>query len=126
MPAILIVEDDPTIAELIAERLKNEGYEVYIAFTGKDGLKYMDESNPACITLDIHLPDISGVEVLKEVRQKKEHSLPVIIITSDETARKDVEPYSPEAFFKKPVDFQKLKNVIKNVIEEKKKNLKSE
>lgn len=113
MATILIIEDDQNLAELLADRLELEGYNVYIAFTGKDGLKYIYDDDPFCVTLDIHLPDISGVEVIKKIKQEKK--LPVIIITSDEDVKKDVEPYQPEAFFKKPIDFNKLKKVIELV-----------
>jgi len=115
MTTILIIEDDKDFAELLAERLKEEGYNAFVAFTGSEGIKEIEEINPQCVTLDIHLPDINGIEILKKLKQKN-LSLPVVIITSDDTVKKEVLPYHPESFFVKPIDFNKLKNVLKLIL----------
>ena len=115
MTTILIIEDDKDFAELLADRLKEEGYNTFLAFTGNDGIKEIEDINPQCVTLDIHLPDIDGIEILKRLKQRNS-SLPVVIITSDDTVKEKVSSYQPESFFVKPIDFNKLKNVLKLIL----------
>ncbi|HDM32064.1 MAG TPA: response regulator, partial [bacterium] len=61
---ILIVEDDKFLRELIARKLRNEGYEVLEAVDGEEGLKKIKEIKPDLVLLDLILPGIDGFEVL--------------------------------------------------------------
>lgn len=77
---ILIVEDDPSIADLITLHLTDHGFEPDIARTGTDGLRKAQEGGYALIILDLMLPGIDGNEVLKGIRLK-DKSVPVLIVT---------------------------------------------
>lgn len=114
MATILCVEDDINLAELIKQKLEDEGYQVYIAYTGTQGIKEMNSTNPNVITLDIHLPDVHGVELLKIINKDKK--IPVIVVTSDDTVEQEVKNYDADGFVKKPIDFVKLKTIIKSKI----------
>jgi len=117
MPTILIVEDDISLAELIKDRLENKGYKILVAYTGSESTKYIDEQKPDVITLDIHLPDISGIEILKKLKKDKDKfSIPIIIVTSDDTKQLECEENKADAFVKKPIDFKKLEEIIRTVI----------
>ncbi|MFN3967173.1 MAG: response regulator, partial [Endomicrobiia bacterium] len=75
---------------------------------------------PDVITLDIHLPDISGVEVLKILKKDKDKSsIPVIVVTCDDTVEQECKELKAEGFVKKPINFSKLKEII-NLVTEKK------
>lgn len=115
MVAILIIEDDENVAELLKDEFEEEGYNSFIAHTGSEGLKSIDEKRPDCITLDIHLPDIDGLEILRKIKDEK-RTLPVVVITSDDTVENKVGEYHPEGFFTKPIDFHILKNILKKII----------
>ncbi len=121
MNTILIIEDDVDLAELIAERLRDEGFEISVVYSGKEGIKKIIEQKPDCITLDINLPDISGIEILKEIKGSINSNLPVIIVTSDDSIKSECEKYNPEGFFKKPIDFKQLKKIIKITVEKRQK-----
>ena len=80
MAKILVVEDDSGISEFISLELKHEGFEVVIAETGRKGLAMAESEKPDLILLDIMLPEMNGLEVLRRLR--KTSSVPVIIETA--------------------------------------------
>lgn len=80
---ILVVEDERDMAELIALRLGREGYKVEHAYDGPEGLSKIRSERPDLVLLDIFLPRMSGIEVLREVRQDPRVSLtPIILVTA--------------------------------------------
>jgi CheY-like chemotaxis protein len=83
MKRILIIEDDQVVANVYRNKLAVEGYTTEVAFDGETGLKVMRIFKPHLILLDLMLPGISGVDVMKEIRGEEEFSkTPVIVFTS--------------------------------------------
>ena len=80
MQTILIVEDDKTIAESIAFILEQDSFNCNWFDTGQGALEYINNNEVDLILLDVGLPDMSGFDVLRKVREK--YSLPVIIISA--------------------------------------------
>ncbi|TLS49148.1 response regulator transcription factor [Paenibacillus antri] len=80
MKRILIVEDDPSIANLQKDYLELSGYSVTIADNGTDGLALMERERFDLIVLDIMLPGVGGFEVLKAVREKED--IPVLLVSA--------------------------------------------
>ena len=83
MKKILVVDDEKPISDIIKFNLEKEGYEVVTAFDGEEALEKASEEEPALIVLDIMLPKIDGLEVVREVR--KNHNMPIIMVTAKET-----------------------------------------
>ena len=80
---ILIIDDDPMIARMYQERFSRDGFEVVLAFNGKEGLEKAEKEKPDIILLDIMMPKMNGYEMLKALREKEEiTSIPVIIFSS--------------------------------------------
>lgn len=77
---ILVLDDEKEIAEVISLYLKNEGYEMILAHTGRDALKKVEEEQPDLALLDVMLPDIDGFRVLQKIREK--YTFPVIMLTA--------------------------------------------
>lgn len=77
---IVIVDDDKNICELIRLYLTKEGYDVRCVFDGKDALKLINDIKPAAAILDIMLPGMDGIDVLKEIRRSSR--MPVIMLTA--------------------------------------------
>jgi CheY-like chemotaxis protein len=78
---ILVVDDEPIVAGLIAEGLRNEGYqEVAIANSGEEGLRLIDQEPPDVVFLDITMPGMDGIEVLRRIRERSS-DLPVVILS---------------------------------------------
>jgi len=77
---ILLIEDDEDVAEVLAEAFAAGGHEIAIALTGEDGLARLVRDHPDAIVLDVRLPGLNGVDVLRQIRSL-DHELPVIIMT---------------------------------------------
>jgi len=81
---ILIIEDNPGIQMSLMDELESEGYRVYTAGDGNDGLNQIKEKNPDLIILDIMLPGLDGYEVCKKIRSEG-NTTPVIMLTVKNT-----------------------------------------
>lgn len=80
---ILLAEDDIILAELYTERLKQEGFNVVHAPDGETAVQYVSEYNPSLIILDIMMPRMNGLDVLKTIRENPDtKDIPVIIVTA--------------------------------------------
>ena len=80
---ILLAEDDIILAELYTERLKKEGFTVVHASNGEDALQYVKDYSPALIILDIMMPKMNGLDVLKNLKESPDTKMiPVIIVTA--------------------------------------------
>ena len=81
MTRILLVEDEEKLARFVELELRHEGYQVDKAFDGRDGLEKAESGNYELILLDIMLPGLNGLEVLRRLR-KEENPVPVIMLTA--------------------------------------------
>jgi two-component system, OmpR family, KDP operon response regulator KdpE len=79
-PLVLVADDQPEITKLVSLSLQNEGFRVLTAPDGPTALEHLSESNPDVLLLDIMMPGMSGIEVLREVREH--HPVPVIMLTA--------------------------------------------
>jgi two-component system KDP operon response regulator KdpE len=77
--SILVVDDEAQIRRLLRRILEQEGHKVFLADCGKDGLAHAGSDRPDVIVLDLGLPDMDGLEVLKELRSRS--SIPVLILS---------------------------------------------
>jgi DNA-binding response OmpR family regulator len=77
---VLVVDDEPNIADLIELYLSREGFRVVKAATGEDGVRAVTEHRPRLVVLDVGLPDIDGLEVCRRLRQGS--NIPVIFLTA--------------------------------------------
>ncbi|MCX7020404.1 MAG: response regulator transcription factor [bacterium] len=80
---VLVVEDERAIAELVALHLREHGYEAVITGEGLPVFRLVEQHKPSLIILDIMLPDLDGIEILKRLRSSAQtRSLPVILLTA--------------------------------------------
>ena len=63
-----MVDDDPDIREVVKDRLESLGYRVLAAANGKEGLELLERQSPQLVLLDIEMPDMNGLDVLKQIR----------------------------------------------------------
>ena len=77
---ILIIEDEQGISKIIKSYLEKEGYNVFQAFDGKEGLDFFENEKIDLILLDLMIPKISGEDLIKEIRNKS--NVPVIMVTA--------------------------------------------
>jgi DNA-binding response OmpR family regulator len=112
---LLIVDDDANIQRLYKEELEEEGYEVVIASTGKDALEMFEKENPDIVTLDILMPDIDGISLLRKMKEKRP-DIPIIMSTAYDY-RDDFAVWASEAYIVKSSDLSELKKTIKSLSE---------
>ena len=80
---ILIIEDDPEIQEMLKYSFAQEGWQLYHAKTGEEGLEHLRKTGADCIILDIMLPGMDGFKTLKKIRDDENfRSLPIIMCTA--------------------------------------------
>jgi len=83
LPKILVVEDDKSISDLICLHLKKNNFEYLVVHNGEDALSHLDNFMPDFIILDWMIPGLSGLEVLRRIRNKQEYkNLPVLMLTA--------------------------------------------
>ena len=77
---LLLIEDDEQVALVLAEAFASDGHHTAIRYTGEDGLTYLARDRPDAVVLDVRLPRLDGVAVLRQIRAT-DPTLPVIIMT---------------------------------------------
>lgn len=82
-PTIILAEDDLVLQDMYSERLKAEGFQVIVAQNGEEALAKVAEITPALMILDIMMPKMNGIDVLKELKSKDAtKNIPVIVATA--------------------------------------------
>ena len=94
---ILVVDDEPFNLRILEQLLSREGYKVTTASDGAEGLKKLTSNPPNLIILDFMMPELSGIDVLKELRQRDDDT-PVIIVTAYGTVERAVEAMQAGAY----------------------------
>lgn len=116
MKKVLVVDDTRNIRMLLSTCLEMEGYEVLTANDGHQALELFQTENPDLAFLDIKMPEMSGTEVLKRVREMGMDT-PVIIITAFATVKNAVEctKMGAVAYLQKPFTAEKVRQVFKEI-----------
>jgi DNA-binding response OmpR family regulator len=113
MPRVLVVDDEPDAVELLREFLAAKGYEVLTASEGEEALGKVKEERPHLILLDVRMPKMNGLEVLKRVREI-DHEVGVIMVTAvneEETGRQALQLGAFD-YITKPLDFKYLERSL--------------
>lgn len=80
---ILLVDDDVTLHDMYAERLRAEGYNIVSAYDGEEALEKVSKEQPDVILLDIMMPKINGIDVMKKLREDETTAnIPIILLTA--------------------------------------------
>lgn len=114
---VLIVDDDPNIRRLYRDELSDEGYEVVVAATGAEALALFEKENPDIVTLDILIPDIDGIKLLRQMKERRPR-VPIIMSTAYDY-RDDFAVWASEAYVVKSAELGELKEAIKTLLDKK-------
>ncbi len=79
---VLVVDDEPIIADVVSRYLKRAGYDTAVALTGQDALTHAAGDRPDVIVLDLMLPDVDGLEVMRRLRQQNRKRTAIILLTA--------------------------------------------
>ena len=117
MALILIVDDSLTMRRAIRKIVKAEGHDTLEAPDGREGLEIAATHTPDCILLDLIMPEVDGLEVLKALRERGS-KIPVIVLTADiqEIVRKECLELGATAFINKPLIGIKLLDTIQKAL----------
>lgn len=116
-PLVLLIEDTPSLAALYVEYLRREPVRVAVATTGQEGIAAIRSRAPSAVLLDLNLPDMSGMEILKEVTANG-YGCSVIVITAHGSINTAVEAMRSGAhdFLMKPFDPDRLRVTLRNAL----------
>ncbi|MCX5726139.1 MAG: response regulator [Candidatus Saganbacteria bacterium] len=116
---ILIIEDHPATVEMIRILLEVEGFEIAVAYNGKSGIEKVSSEKPDLILLDVMMPEISGLDVCRKLKDKEEtKKIPVVIVSikaSEENVKAGMEAGAND-YIGKPFDPRKLIETINKYI----------
>ena len=117
---ILVVDDEVGIRELLSEILFDEGYQVHLAENAVQARAFRNEREPDMVLLDIWMPDVDGVTLLKEWVEQDLLTMPVVMMSGHGTIETAVEATRIGAvdFLEKPIALQKLLSTIAKAIRE--------
>lgn len=116
----LVIDDDVSTLQLMRFQLESEGFEVSTAENGKHALEFVKETNFDIILTDLQLPDLGGIEIVKQIKEVLPET-EIIMITGFGSTEKAIEATKAGAFYyiEKPVDFDELLILIEKAIERK-------
>ena len=119
MQKILVVDDEPIIRENLERILAEENYEVRSVALGKDALNILEDMEMDVLLLDLNLPDINGLEVLKDAKKLDPELMVIIIITGYASVESAVKALKLGAYdyIKKPFKADVIKLIIKLAFE---------
>lgn len=116
---VLIIEDEPDAAEMFAEMMRVNGFRVLKMFASAPAIPLIVQEKPDLVILDIMLPDISGLEVLRYMRREPElTSIPVIVVSA-KSMPGDIKigiDAGASMYLTKPVGFLDLKQAVEQVL----------
>ena len=121
---ILVVDDEPHVVTYLETLLQDNGYATTSASNGKEAMERIAEDRPDLVSLDISMPEESGVRCYRNIKENPElSSIPVVIVTAVTGYGGDPEPYKkfistrkqvppPEGYLSKPIDKQEFLDTI--------------
>src|SRR3982750_991080 len=118
MATILVVDDELGIRALLSEILSDEGHTVELAQNAAQARTYRQGHRPDLVLLDIWMPDVDGITLLKEWGSSGQLSMPVIMMSGHGTIDTAVEAtkYGATAFLEKPITLQKLLRAVEQAL----------
>jgi CheY-like chemotaxis protein len=115
MKTILVVDDEEAIRLLYREELSEAGYQVQVAASASEALRMVQQSRPDLMTIDIKMPGMDGIELLRKVREIY-RDLPIIICTAYGDFKRDFGTWASDAYLTKSADLAELKDKIRELL----------
>lgn len=112
---ILIVDDDPSILDTVTEILAFEGYTVARARNGQEALRYIEQTLPALMLLDMRMPVLDGWGLSRQLREQG-IVLPIIVMTAAQDAHRWAQEIAAAGYLAKPFDLTELLTVVDRLL----------
>ena len=103
---ILVVDDSSSNVLLLENFLEDEGFEIEVANSGKEAIKILSQFNPDIILLDLMMPGLNGIDVMKSIPQ----TIPVIMISANKDSKlvEEAKAQGIKSYIQKPIDFDEI------------------
>ena len=112
----LIIEDDKVFADILKEIIENQDYLAYVAYSGKEGLEIAQKHKIDGAVIDIGLPDMSGIEVIKQLQQNpRTKNISIQVVSGKNKSEYDFNGFKIDGYLQKPVSNKQLLKAISNV-----------
>jgi DNA-binding response OmpR family regulator len=115
MKKILLVDDEESIHLLYRAELEEEGFEVHSVLRGMDAVDKFKEIAPDLVILEINMPDMNGIEVLRQMKELNS-TLPVILSTAYHEYKQDLGTWASDEYIVKSSDLSELKEAVKRYL----------
>ncbi len=115
---ILVVDDEESIHLLYKEEFEEEGYEVTSAINGEEALDLFDKIEPDLVILDINMPGMDGIEVLRKMKEKRP-DIPVILSSAYPEYKQDLASWASDDYIVKSFNLDELKESVRRHIAKK-------
>ncbi len=116
---VLVVDDSSSVREAVGFTLSHEGFEVLKAATGKHAMKYFEQSHIDLVITDLHMPEMSGIELTQKIRQLPGHNrVPVLLLTTESQVmqRQEARKAGATGWIIKPFVPERLTEIVKRFI----------
>jgi CheY-like chemotaxis protein len=119
VPTLLVVEDYDDTRMMMRWILETLGYQVFSAVDGEDAVSVANRIKPDLILMDLHLPLLDGYDAIARIRRCPGlDNVPIIAVTANNTEASKTKAYNSgcNAFVAKPIDFEKLESLVKQIL----------
>ncbi len=108
---LLLVDDEESIRILYSEEFKDDGYDVMTAENGHDALEIFNEKRPDLVILDIQMPDMDGIDVLRKMKMQ-DSTVPVILSTAYQDYKQELGTWASDEYIVKSANLGDLKAAV--------------
>lgn len=118
MSRILIVEDDQTQLEMLRDVLEEKDHLVLIASKAEEGLKLFQDTKPELVIIDILMPGLDGLELLKQFKESSQNFKSVVLTgLNEDRCKQKAEELEADCYLVKPIDLEAFKSIIQNLLQ---------
>lgn len=115
MKKLLLVDDEESIQLVYREEFEDEGYQVISALDGETGMEKFKEESPDLVILDIQMPGINGVEVLRQMKMLRPN-VPVILSSAYPEFKRDLGTWASDEYIVKSGNLDELKKTVRTLL----------
>ncbi|MFO7585850.1 MAG: response regulator [Anaerolineales bacterium] len=118
---VVVIEDEPDAAEMFGEMMRVNGFRVVKSYTSGPAIEIIEKEKPDIVILDVMMPEISGIEILKIMRAKPELSQIPVVVVSAKSMPFDIKTgmeAGASVYLTKPVGFLDLTQAVENILQE--------